>query len=131
MKSTASQILFGIEAFSGAVDQDLECCGKLSSANRGDLISRDLNGRRTGFVCYLDLDLKTVHLGDSDDQLSDTSRTDIVKEEEVVYASVDVYRKTKLANQVTHKCYVCRETADKIQKNTRRNCSFLLTQTLK
>lgn len=129
MKSTASQILFGIEAFSGAVDQDLERCGKVSSINRGNLISRDLNGRRTGFVCYLDLDLKTVQSGDSDAQLSDTKRRNNVKEDEVVYAAVDVFRKTKRAIQVTHKCHVCRETANTIQKIPEDTAVFANTNT--
>ncbi|XP_045159333.2 uncharacterized protein LOC123524870 [Mercenaria mercenaria] len=110
MKSTASQILFGIEAFSGAVDQDLEYGGRQMPSCRKDRNSSD--EKRMGFICYLDTELTDDTIVPSSKYLvtlNESRKSDNVIKDDIVYASVDVLKKNKSAIKVTHLCPVCRD----------------------
>lgn len=105
MKSTASQILFGIEAFSGAVDQDLDYAERQSRCSLKDKHSND------GFICYIDSDLtpeKTLELNDSVMKSNKDDPSTKAGQKENIYASVDMLKKTR-AMQVLHPCPLCRE----------------------
>lgn len=123
VKSTASQIFFGLEAFSGA-DQDLEHGGKISSASRNESISSDFKNNRTGFVCYLDCDLKIEPSSENVLSFYGTNNSDSVIKEEVVYASVDIMKKNASAIQVSHFCPVCRESNKSSKRISDEKCSI-------
>lgn len=115
MKSTASQILFGIEAFSGAVDQDLEFGGKQfgGKQSRPSIREKPSKDENVGFICYIDTDLtyeKSLELNEVKFKSTECSTSERSDKGDVIYASVDVLKKTSNAIQLNHPCPFCRES---------------------
>ncbi|KAL4236542.1 hypothetical protein ACF0H5_004927 [Mactra antiquata] len=125
MKTAASQILFGLDSFSGAVDQDLTD-NRIKVLQRRDSKSSTCSTNDSGFTCYLGLDStksnydikpgtidtlekqKTELDTNEETSKSDTSRQDLPQNnDEVVYAKVDKLRKLQHRSKTTEQLHVC------------------------